>query len=290
MASFRFWRLCCTRMKHNSSIIVGCRDVRYQGVTFYLKDYRTFPPAMTGNTSPSPLVASQTDEWGGYPAFCAFDGSLSDYSRAITGGGLLPEKWLQLDGGTTQNLVGVSITTDSAGDNYHPVDFQVKGSHTGAFAGEEVVVLSIVGQTTWGPGVSKVFVWEDYTELLGLHLPSNLSQLLPSGVPPRTYSVPHGEYIDAAVQEALSPLAFGPGRIAGTLKIITVPASREVRLYDRHTGQLLRRTVSTPDGRYVFDRLALGRPYLVVGLDAVGVPMYNASVADMITLQESDIP
>lgn len=87
----------------------------------------------------------------------------------------------------------------------------------------------------------------------------------------------------SGMSEAIKPLAHGPGRVAGTLKVLSAPAARAVRLHDRRTGQLLRHTVSASNGTYSFESLQLGRPYLVVGLDDTGQPaMYNAAVADMV--------
>lgn len=96
------------------------------------------------------------------------------------------------------------------------------------------------------------------------------------------FSSPHAESLPD-MQAAIKPLAHGPGRVAGTLKVLSAPAARAVRLHDRRTGQLLRHTVSASNGTYSFESLQLGRPYLVVGLDDAGQPaMYNAAVADMV--------
>lgn len=287
MASFRYWRLSVTRSRYAGSVIAGARDIRFANVSFMGADYSA-APRMTGDNTPAPLVATASSLYQGtsYPAWAAFDGVVSDGSRFISGGALLPEQWLQIDFGTAYDLVAVVIAPDSAGNTYAPVDMQVKGSATGAFAGEETNVLTLTNLTDWAPLTNRLFQWGAFVVPQSVLLPGILS----AGVARPLEHIP--VWVDTLPNMTVAdrPLAPGPGRIAGTLKIITVPSSREVRLYDRHTGQLLRRTVSTPDGRYVFDRLALGRPYLVVGLDAVGVPMYNASVADMITLQESDIP
>ena len=103
-----------------------------------------------------------------------------------------------------------------------------------------------------------------------------------SGRAPTDFSQPRFVAVQPP-QQASRPLALGPGRIAGTLKVLTLPAAREVRLHDRHTGQLLRTTTSAPDGTYSFGRLQLDRRYMVVGLDDTGQPsMKNAAVADMV--------
>lgn len=83
----------------------------------------------------------------------------------------------------------------------------------------------------------------------------------------------------------MEPLLFpGPGFVAGTVKVLSIPCARPVRLYDRATGRLLRQTASDGAGAYRFERLALGRQYVALALDDATAPtMYNAAVADMVT-------
>lgn len=78
-------------------------------------------------------------------------------------------------------------------------------------------------------------------------------------------------------------LMSGPGFVAGTVKVLSLPSVRTVRLYDRATGLLLRQTTSDGAGAYRFERLALGRQYVALALDDATQPtMFNAAVADMV--------
>jgi hypothetical protein len=93
----------------------------------------------------------------------------------------------------------------------------------------------------------------------------------------------------SAAQRSLLPAqarvlqrADGLGRISGTVKVLTAPASRKVRLYDRATGELLREVQSGVDGTYRFERLALSRQYFVLAFDGFDQPLYNAAVADSV--------
>jgi hypothetical protein len=77
--------------------------------------------------------------------------------------------------------------------------------------------------------------------------------------------------------------AEGPGFVAGTVKVLSVPSPRPVLLYDRVTRQFLRETMSDSSGAYRFDGLQLGRLYFVVALDEYGNPViYDAAVKDLI--------
>lgn len=74
----------------------------------------------------------------------------------------------------------------------------------------------------------------------------------------------------------------GTGRIAGTVKVITVPApSRIVRLYDRASGAFARETASDSLGAYAFDGIDSRRSYFVVAFDHQPGG-YNAAIADSV--------
>ncbi len=152
----------------------------------------------------------------------------------------------------------VHASTDSS-------TWDLQGTFTATYPGN----FTATSPFLWG-----VIVWPgpmllgDMLQLVA-RTPTDFSQ-------PQATSVPD-------MQQAAKPLAFGPGRISGTLKVLTLPAAREVRLHDRLTGQLLRKTVSAPNGAYAFNSLQLGRKYLVIGLDDTGqAVMHNAAVADML--------
>lgn len=238
---------------------------------------------MTGENAPSPLVATASDIYsGGYEAWRAFDETGGDGSRWHAASTVVANKWIQIDFGTAFDAVSVALTPDSVGASHHPVDFEVWGSSTGAFAGEQTVVHAVVDATTgWAGNTSRTFQWESFV------LPSVATIYAPlttSAVARRDY---FGMPTAATVSEVLTavmPKAQGDGRLSGTVKVLTAFASREVRLHDRRTGELLRVTTSAPStGAYAFERLQRNRPYLVVALDDTGQPsMYNAAVADML--------
>lgn len=106
------------------------------------------------------------------------------------------------------------------------------------------------------------------------------------GGPAPSYAAPNNASLFDTFDELqlLELLPFyGPGFIAGIVKVLSNPAARTVRLYDRTTGKLLRDTTSDNAGAYRFEHLALGRKYLAVAFDDAGNPaMYNAAVADMV--------
>lgn len=78
---------------------------------------------------------------------------------------------------------------------------------------------------------------------------------------------------------------WGPGRVAGTVKVLTVPApGRVVRLYDRASGKLAFETISAADGSYAFPSVFRGagaRHYYAVALDTQPGG-YNATIEDMV--------
>ncbi|MFM9881186.1 MAG: hypothetical protein ACKVOO_12350 [Burkholderiaceae bacterium] len=90
------------------------------------------------------------------------------------------------------------------------------------------------------------------------------------------------QLVGLATVSLASPRVSGPGYLQGTVKVITSPVARPVRLYDRASGLLLRSTTSMTDGSYCFGNLPLGRPYLVLAIDNAASPVvYNAAVSDL---------
>ena len=98
---------------------------------------------------------------GSFPASAAFDNDLSNSGRWISGPGA--PQWLRLDlgAGNAINPTSCKIAPDSgAGSGTYPVDFQIEGSDTGAFTGEESVLFSAVGVTTgWVGNTLREFVF-----------------------------------------------------------------------------------------------------------------------------------
>jgi hypothetical protein len=126
----------------------------------------TYPTVnMTSDTAPSPLVASASGVLSaGYAAFYAFstaiDSSGSSNSRWHSNGPV-SSAWIQIDLGAGNGIAptGVQITPNIV-NSRSPQAFQVLGSATGAFAGEQVEYFSVSGLTTgWTGGVARTFSW-----------------------------------------------------------------------------------------------------------------------------------
>lgn len=106
---------------------------------------------------------------------------------------------------------------------------------------------------------------------------------LASGAPVPDYRNKIHQSLFSRVPSLATITAYGPGFIAGTVKVLALPSARVVCLYDRSTRALLRQTVSAADGSYRFDNLMTGHDYFAVVFDDATLPsMYNAAVADMV--------
>ena len=279
MASFRYWRLSVTRSRYAGSLVEGARDVRFANVSFLMGDY-TYAPRMTGDNTPVPLVATASSLWAGasYPAWAAFDGNVSDYSQFISGAALLPEQWLQIDFGAAYDFVAVEIAVDGAGNGYAPVDLRIKGSTTGAFAGEETNVQALTDLTDWAPLTNRLFQWGTFVVPQPVLLPDMLS-----------VEVAHPlEHLPLSVEvlpdmlEVDSPSAYGTATISGTTKVLTALLPNcPVYLLEQHGLRLVRKTVSDGTGAFSFRNVLAGKQYIVMAIDPAGV--YNVVAADRIT-------
>lgn len=101
-----------------------------------------YPTAnMTGASSPAPFIASATSELGGFPAWYAFDGAISDSSRWISNASGTQK--LRIDMGSETSIVptSIKIAPDSGAPSSRICKFKFVGSATGAFTGEEVTLL-----------------------------------------------------------------------------------------------------------------------------------------------------
>ena len=109
-----------------------------------------FPAAnMTSNTAPSPLVASASNEESGLSAWEGFNNSNSGWATQTSAG--VPQ-WLQIDLGSGNDIAptSFSITENSeTPSTAAPKDFTLSGSDDGNFSGEETVLKTVTGQTSW---------------------------------------------------------------------------------------------------------------------------------------------
>lgn len=69
-------------------------------------------------------------------------------------------------------------------------------------------------------------------------------------------------------------------RIYGTIRVDGSPAARRVRLFQRHTGRLVRQTMSGSDGAYEFADLAHQEYFVVADDDPQAT--FNAAIADRV--------
>jgi hypothetical protein len=150
----RFLRLVITKAhtaggyRPGASGAIRVCGLRYKvGSTYY-------PTAtMTSDSTPSPLVSSASSTLGGgFEAYHAFDCTdLSDSSRYASTASATTTTWLQIDLGAGNEIApeSMEIAMDAAVSDYWIEDFQLYGSNTGAFTGEEVLITSVVGQTSW---------------------------------------------------------------------------------------------------------------------------------------------
>lgn len=73
----------------------------------------------------------------------------------------------------------------------------------------------------------------------------------------------------------------GVASIEGITTIENIPGARQVRLYDKATGQLVNQTFSNAVGQYIFNNVDATREYFVVAHDHLRV--YNGVISDMLT-------
>jgi hypothetical protein len=76
-------------------------------------------------------------------------------------------------------------------------------------------------------------------------------------------------------------LDSGTGTISGITTVENIPCSRRVRLYDKHSGRLIREMFSNSVGEYKFERINANLEYFVVAHDHLRI--YNGVISDMLT-------
>lgn len=147
----RYFRLLCTNWAGSYVRITELQ--LFVGATKYPTSN------MTSNTAPSPLVASVSSELGaGFTAWYAFDSSTADASRWINAHPVVEPEYIQIDLGSGNDIApdSMKIAPDSTGA--HLVDFEMVGSTTGAFAGEEESYGAWTGVNTgWSANTLRTF-------------------------------------------------------------------------------------------------------------------------------------
>lgn len=105
---------------------------------------------MTGDSAPSPLVASSdSTSGGGFEAYRAFDGNAG--TRFTSANSAHPH-YLSLDLGSGNGILPnrVRFGILNSGGDRTPKDFTILASNTGSFAGEEVTLLTVTGASSGG--------------------------------------------------------------------------------------------------------------------------------------------
>jgi hypothetical protein len=85
----------------------------------------------------------------------------------------------------------------------------------------------------------------------------------------------------AAIRHDLNPTWAGTGTVSGISEISTFPVKSRVRLYDNHSGLLIREVITGDDGVYSFTGLRIGLEYTVTAVDLSRT--YNDVIAARVT-------
>ena len=127
-------------------------------------------PTMTSNTAPSGVVSSNSIESASYDAYKAF---INDNTAAgsifWTTAASVVTGWLQYKFDTSKIINKYTIEAiNYVGDitDRSPKDWTIKASNTGAFAGEEVVLDTVVGETAWARAEKRTFTFTNGTAYL----------------------------------------------------------------------------------------------------------------------------
>ena len=162
----RYFRLTITKFKYNGTDNPAgtSGDVRISELQLFVGATKYPTSAMTGPSSPSPLVASASTTSGSFPPYEAFNNVTGDSSRWISTTSGAPQ-WLQIDLGAGNEILpdSVKIAPDGAvsiGGGYFPVDFKIEGSNTGLFTGEQQTFYSATGlDTGWANNTLRTFTF-----------------------------------------------------------------------------------------------------------------------------------
>jgi hypothetical protein len=112
---------------------------------------------MTSNSAPAPYVASASSEYGGFPAFKAFDNLANPYW--ISGNGIVLPHWLKLDLGSAGAIKphSYAVRVNSVPEPARaPQAWTLEGSNDN-FATAGVVLDTRTAQTTWGNAETMAF-------------------------------------------------------------------------------------------------------------------------------------
>lgn len=113
-------------------------------------------PTMTDYTT-SGVTCSASLEASANTAWRTGDGVV-DMNEWFTGSGSGFPQWLQYEFPTPVEIDAYSIQAHTGGNQqYTPTSFQLLGSNTGAFSGEETILDSRAGESAWGSGEKRTY-------------------------------------------------------------------------------------------------------------------------------------
>ena len=134
--SFRYWKLTgVTCANGNWWMLANMRlfDAASQSGTSY-------PGNMTSATTPSPYVIDTSNNYNAtYPAWKALDANTTTSFYWTIGSSNGPADWITIDLGSTIDVKSMTITAGNS-SSYAPKGFELYGSATGVFGGEETLV------------------------------------------------------------------------------------------------------------------------------------------------------
>lgn len=213
--AYRYWRLYITRVKENG-VDGAAGNARVLELNLYTAANVKWPlSAMTADSTPSPYVASSTAITAvGREAYRAFDGLLGTNDRWLSG--TFPA-WLKIDLGSAVSLDRIEIVPDESaiqGGGYVLLDFQFQGSNTGAFAGEQEPVLTLINEVTgWTPNAARSYVLPPPSVI-------DVNGVLPAGV----LDAGFGAVLEGTLPMGSLQADFG-GRVDSTLPMGTLQAN-----------------------------------------------------------------
>ncbi len=174
MASVRYLRYSVTRWLNAGS--AGTSGyTRVGSMQYVAADSSIWPLVpLTSDTTPSPYAATSSGALSTYDPFRAFDGVTGDAGRWLSVGDNNPA-WLTIDMGSVQDFRTLLIAPDdnvTTSGGYLPLDFRVYGSTTGAFTGEESILLDVTNQNTgWANSTPRDYPLALFSQGAGITLP-----------------------------------------------------------------------------------------------------------------------
>lgn len=149
--SFRYFRLDVTA--NDGGAVLEVDEIK---IFSYATDHPT--SAMTSDVLPSPLVASASSAAASQEAFRAFDNAAGTANSWRSNVGTTG--WVQIDLGAGNEIAANELRiTGAAAPTESPKDFTLEGSNTGAWTGEEIVLLTRTGETGWSASEERTYIF-----------------------------------------------------------------------------------------------------------------------------------